>query len=185
MLDTGPGIEPEALSRLFDPFFTTKPPGEGSGLGLSVSYGIVTEHKGRLRGENRTDRRGAIFTVELPRGRGGLSVRPLGGPAALAGLALLAAFLGMGVHPWRGWPVPGAPAHHREHGFANANPDFARPPFWTRTSFFVRRMWAATFSPGASNCRASPTTAPRCARTGRAHGHVDRATRRCWSSWTA
>jgi len=68
VLDTGPGIEPEALSRLFDPFFTTKPPGEGSGLGLSVSYGIVTEHKGRLRGENRTDRRGAIFTVELPAG---------------------------------------------------------------------------------------------------------------------
>jgi two-component system NtrC family sensor kinase len=68
VLDTGPGIEPEALSRVFDPFFTTKPPGEGSGLGLSVSYGIVTEHKGRLRGENRTDRRGAIFTVELPAG---------------------------------------------------------------------------------------------------------------------
>ena len=68
VLDTGPGIEPDALSRLFDPFFTTKPPGEGSGLGLSVSYGIVTEHKGRLRGENRTDRRGAIFTVELPAG---------------------------------------------------------------------------------------------------------------------
>ena len=68
VLDTGPGIELEALSRLFDPFFTTKPPGEGSGLGLSVSYGIVTEHKGRLRGENRTDRRGAIFTVELPAG---------------------------------------------------------------------------------------------------------------------
>ena len=68
VLDTGPGIEPEALSRLFDPFFTSKPPGEGSGLGLSVSYGIVTEHKGRLRGENRTDRCGAIFTVELPAG---------------------------------------------------------------------------------------------------------------------
>ena len=68
VLDTGPGIEPESLSRLFDPFFTTKPPGEVSGLGLSVSYGIVTEHKGRLRGENRTDRRGAIFTVELPAG---------------------------------------------------------------------------------------------------------------------
>jgi two-component system NtrC family sensor kinase len=68
VLDTGPGIAPEALGRLFDPFFTTKPPGEGSGLGLSVSYGIVTEHKGRLRGENRTDRRGAIFTVELPAG---------------------------------------------------------------------------------------------------------------------
>ena len=68
VLDTGAGIAPEALPRLFDPFFTTKPPGEGSGLGLSVSYGIVAEHKGKLRGENRTDRRGAVFTVELPIG---------------------------------------------------------------------------------------------------------------------
>jgi two-component system sensor histidine kinase HupT/HoxJ len=68
VLDTGPGIADEALPRLFDPFFTTKPPGEGSGLGLSVSYGIVAEHKGKLRGENRLDRRGAVFTVELPAG---------------------------------------------------------------------------------------------------------------------
>jgi len=68
VLDTGAGIAPEALPRLFDPFFTTKPPGEGSGLGLSVSYGIVAEHKGKLRGENRADRRGAVFTIELPLG---------------------------------------------------------------------------------------------------------------------
>ena len=68
VLDTGLGIPPEALPRLFDPFFTTKPPGEGSGLGLSVSYGIVAEHKGTLRGDNRLDRRGAIFTLELPAG---------------------------------------------------------------------------------------------------------------------
>ncbi len=70
VVDTGPGIAPDALPRLFDPFFTTKPPGEGSGLGLSVSYGIVAEHKGTLRAENRTDRRGAVFTVELPVGEG-------------------------------------------------------------------------------------------------------------------
>jgi len=68
VLDTGGGIAADALPRLFDPFFTTKPPGEGSGLGLSVSYGIVAEHKGKLRGENRADRRGAVFTVELPIG---------------------------------------------------------------------------------------------------------------------
>ena len=68
VLDTGGGIAADALPRLFDPFFTTKPPGEGSGLGLSVSYGIVAEHKGKLRGENRADRRGAVFTVELPTG---------------------------------------------------------------------------------------------------------------------
>jgi two-component system, NtrC family, sensor kinase len=68
VLDTGPGIPTHVLPRVFDPFFTTKPPGEGSGLGLSVSYGIVVEHKGKLRADNRSDRRGAIFTVELPAG---------------------------------------------------------------------------------------------------------------------
>jgi C4-dicarboxylate-specific signal transduction histidine kinase len=70
VLDTGPGIPAEVLPRLFDPFFTTKPPGEGSGLGLSVSYGIVAEHKGTLRAANRPDRAGAVFTVELPTGEG-------------------------------------------------------------------------------------------------------------------
>jgi C4-dicarboxylate-specific signal transduction histidine kinase len=67
VLDTGPGIPREVLPKIFDPFFTTKPPGEGSGLGLSVSYGIVTEHGGRLRAENRADG-GARFLVELPLG---------------------------------------------------------------------------------------------------------------------
>jgi C4-dicarboxylate-specific signal transduction histidine kinase len=65
--DTGPGIPPEALPRVFDPFFTTKPPGEGSGLGLSVSYGIVTELGGSLRAENAADG-GASFIIELPLG---------------------------------------------------------------------------------------------------------------------
>ena len=65
--DTGPGLAPEVLPRVFDPFFTTKPPGEGSGLGLSVSYGIVTELGGALRAENAADG-GASFIVELPLG---------------------------------------------------------------------------------------------------------------------
>ena len=67
VLDSGPGIASHLLSRIFDPFFTTKAPGEGSGLGLSVSYGIVGQHGGRLYAENRPEG-GAIFVVELPAG---------------------------------------------------------------------------------------------------------------------
>jgi len=63
--DTGPGIADEVLPRIFDPFFTTKPPGEGSGLGLSVSYGIVAELGGTLRAQNHPDG-GASFVLELP-----------------------------------------------------------------------------------------------------------------------
>jgi len=65
--DTGPGIPIEVMPRIFDPFFTTKGPGEGSGLGLSVSYGIVTELGGRLWAENRPEG-GASFLLELPVG---------------------------------------------------------------------------------------------------------------------
>jgi two-component system NtrC family sensor kinase len=63
--DTGSGIPPAIMPRIFDPFFTTKPPGEGSGLGLSVSYGIVTELGGSLHAENRPEG-GAAFILELP-----------------------------------------------------------------------------------------------------------------------
>lgn len=63
--DTGCGIEPEHLQRIFDPFFTTKNPGEGTGLGLSVSYGIVKDHGGDIFVES-TSGEGSTFTVVLP-----------------------------------------------------------------------------------------------------------------------
>jgi PAS domain S-box-containing protein len=63
--DSGPGIPPDVMSRLFEPFFTTKPPGQGTGLGLPVSRGIVESHQGTLVAEN-IPRGGARFTVTLP-----------------------------------------------------------------------------------------------------------------------
>jgi GAF domain-containing protein/ActR/RegA family two-component response regulator len=62
--DNGPGIPSEVMPRIFEPFFTTKKVGEGTGLGLSVSYGIVQQHGGRLTGESLPGR--TVFTVELP-----------------------------------------------------------------------------------------------------------------------
>ena len=66
--DNGPGIREEHLSRIFEPFFTTKPAGEGVGLGLSVSLGIVQGHGGELRAENRAAQggTGARFVMRLP-----------------------------------------------------------------------------------------------------------------------
>ena len=63
--DTGPGISPEDMKQIFDPFFTTKEVGKGTGMGLSICYGIVEEHGGRIWAENCVGQ-GAIFIVELP-----------------------------------------------------------------------------------------------------------------------
>jgi len=63
--DTGPGIPEGHLSRLFDPFFTTKEVGKGVGLGLSISYGIIQKHRGRISVEH-TGPQGTTFLVELP-----------------------------------------------------------------------------------------------------------------------
>jgi C4-dicarboxylate-specific signal transduction histidine kinase len=63
--DSGPGVPAEHESKLFQPFFTTKPIGEGTGLGLSVSYGIVRSFGGTI-GYRRGDLDGALFYVELP-----------------------------------------------------------------------------------------------------------------------
>jgi len=66
--DDGPGIAPSNLSRVFEPFFTTKALGEGTGLGLSVTLGIVQHLGGRIAAENRPveEGTGARFTVRLP-----------------------------------------------------------------------------------------------------------------------
>jgi C4-dicarboxylate-specific signal transduction histidine kinase len=62
--DTGPGILPEIIPRIFEPFFTTKDPGQGTGLGLSVCYGIIKSHKGTITYRNLDP--GGCFEVRLP-----------------------------------------------------------------------------------------------------------------------
>jgi PAS domain S-box-containing protein len=63
--DTGPGIPDSVLDKIFEPFFTTKEPGEGTGLGLSVSYAIVKEHQGSIRVTSSSPS-GTTFTLKFP-----------------------------------------------------------------------------------------------------------------------
>jgi hypothetical protein len=63
--DTGRGIPPEHLQRIYDPFFTTKGVGRGTGLGLSVTYGIVRRHSGSIDVDSAPER-GTTFTIALP-----------------------------------------------------------------------------------------------------------------------
>jgi C4-dicarboxylate-specific signal transduction histidine kinase len=63
--DNGPGVRPEDESKLFQPFFTTKPVGTGTGLGLSVSYGIIDSYGGSI-GYFCNEWKGATFYFELP-----------------------------------------------------------------------------------------------------------------------
>lgn len=64
--DTGTGIDPDTMEHLFEPFFTTKPAGQGSGLGLFIAKGIVTQHGGCIHAANNPEG-GTTFTVALPR----------------------------------------------------------------------------------------------------------------------
>ena len=63
--DTGPGISQEVAEKIFEPFFTTKAAGQGTGLGLSVTYGIIRDHHGDIRVEE-SDGGGARFVIQLP-----------------------------------------------------------------------------------------------------------------------
>jgi signal transduction histidine kinase len=73
--DNGPGISAELLPHIFEPFFTTKPVGQGTGLGLSVCYGIIANHGGRIWAESGPEG-GATFLIELPVRTGPAQVGP-------------------------------------------------------------------------------------------------------------
>jgi CheY-like chemotaxis protein len=78
--DSGQGMDAATLQRIFEPFFTTKPVGIGTGLGLSVVYGIMQAHGGAVRAES-TPGRGSIFHLYFP---GTAQAEPAGGPADAA-----------------------------------------------------------------------------------------------------
>lgn len=63
--DSGVGIPEDIADKVFDPFFTTKPVGEGTGLGLSVSYGIIHDHGGTIEVKSEVGK-GSVFTVQIP-----------------------------------------------------------------------------------------------------------------------
>jgi two-component system NtrC family sensor kinase len=65
VIDNGVGIEADNLTKIFEPFFTTKEVGKGTGLGLAVCYGILTEHGGSLDVQS-TQGVGTTFTITLP-----------------------------------------------------------------------------------------------------------------------
>jgi PAS domain S-box-containing protein len=85
--DTGVGIAPEVLPRIFEPFFTTKPIGSGTGLGLSMVYGIVTQHGGWVEVDSAPGR-GARFRVCLPAAErtGAMAEAPIASAAPARGL---------------------------------------------------------------------------------------------------
>ena len=65
MSDNGNGIPRKVLDKIFQPFFTTKPTGQGTGLGLSLSYDIVKAHSGELKVETK-EGQGSVFIIQLP-----------------------------------------------------------------------------------------------------------------------
>ena len=67
MQDTGCGMSDDTKNKLFEPFFTTKDVGEGTGLGMAISFGIIEEHGGAIEVES-TEGEGTLITVYLPVG---------------------------------------------------------------------------------------------------------------------
>ncbi len=63
--DNGPGIPQKVLDKIYQPFFTTKPTGQGTGLGLSLSYDIIKAHGGELKVQTK-EGEGAEFIIQLP-----------------------------------------------------------------------------------------------------------------------
>ena len=63
--DNGTGIEQNVLNKIFQPFFTTKPTGQGTGLGLSLSYDIIKAHGGEIKVETK-EGEGSEFIIQLP-----------------------------------------------------------------------------------------------------------------------
>jgi signal transduction histidine kinase len=63
--DNGTGIPPEIINKIFDPFFTTKDTGEGTGLGMSISYGIVRDFGGAIEVKSEVGK-GTTFTLRFP-----------------------------------------------------------------------------------------------------------------------
>jgi signal transduction histidine kinase len=87
--DTGIGIPAENIPKLYEPFFTTKKVGQGTGLGLAVTYGIVKMHRGDIRVTSNADPAkgptGTTFTVGLPRRRPDAVAESLSGATAPPG----------------------------------------------------------------------------------------------------
>ena len=63
--DTGEGIKKEDLKKVFEPFYTTKPVGQGTGLGMSITYRVIKNHNGEISVDSEVGK-GTTFTIKLP-----------------------------------------------------------------------------------------------------------------------